>query len=618
MPVNKIKISFISVSVKDSADIWGDGEWHFTATIDGRQVGNPTTEFVAQDHGVITLPAEWSAEIDVSGKTQLTDKVRVTFSGKDIDVFFDDDLGAVSYEFKYPFSRAKTVSLESPVQKGFLFFPDHQYYTLVLRMEVIDVVTPDPMLWDIAINASRQHDGSTTFTTVSGYQLLPRVEVCPVVPSPQFPSSMPERPEIVTTFGLLPGGDTPQNVPAALWPLPNLNATYNPSLIPIIPRTDPDFDKKVARLAVTFYEPGDLDLSKLTWKVKNGPSEIVGDNTGGEIQVVGTGTGTSDQLTEIEVRWDGENGTLLATFRAWVGKIKKAMYRVNLINGPNAATSVAYPPQDYHGQVQIARILYWQAGIELIPDTDPTCWDGAVRTDSAGNALPDGVFIVPVTDATLMVNVNNFAPTPASRLNCHPGVLHLVYVCSTPAPIRAAATDIQDVDGRPYRLDGTPSASWVLPSGVPPDDAAGALNMSTFESSNRRSNKAVGDDAYVTARHAVDASFTSASMGRIYAAVFPSAWGPLGPNAGVNAAHELGHVLGLKHRGHTNQGNGANDPQGSDDGIDCMAQDNIVRGHPWHENIMTYGYGGNTGGVARAQDIDIIQTPVIRKHPACR
>ncbi len=620
MPVSKIKISFVSVGVADTADIWGDDTWGFSASINGDFVGNVMDEFTARDKGIIVLPAKWSAEIDVSQQTKFIYGVKVKFAVIKLDGV--DSLGEVSYEFKYPFARGKTISIDSPVQHG--LFADHQYYTLQVRLDVLEVKSFKPKFgsWQNFVKASRQNKKSKTFTTVSVNQVLPRVEVCPVVPSPEWPSMMPKRPDIAIKSGLWPGLDTPQNAPVTLWPLPPLNSTYNPSLIPIIPKTDPDFAKKVAKLAVTYFEPGDLDLSKLTWKVKTGPSEIVGSNKGVKIKLLGTGSGASDQLTEVEVRWDGRNGPLLATFRAWVGNIKTAMYRINLINGPTPATSVAFPPQDYKNQVEMARCLYWQAGIALVPDTDTTCWDGATRTDpSTGAALPPGVFIVPVTDPTLTVNVNNFAPTPASRLNCRPGVLHAVYVCSTPAPIRAAATDIQGVDGQDYALGGTPSSSWGLPSGVPPDDPAGTLTMKTFASSNRPSKKAVGDDAYVTARHAVDPSFTAASMAKIYAAVLPSAWTTVfgsgtDPNAGVNVGHELGHVLGLMHRGHTNQSKKG--PFGSDDKIDCMGMDGVARGHPWHENIMTYGYAGNTGGVTRAQDIDLLQTAVIRKHPACK
>jgi hypothetical protein len=332
---------------------------------------------------------------------------------------------------------------------------------------------------------------------------------------------------------------------------------------------------------------------------------------------IGTGVGASDALAEFEVRWDGEKGPLLATFRAWVGKIKTVNYRINLINGTNAAAQAAFAPQDYDNQMKMASVLLWQAGISLVPDPNTTVWDGAQTVDSSGTALPKALFIVPVAKNSWTVNVNNFVPTIASRLNFRPGVLHAVYVRSTAAG-RAAATDIQGVDGKDYELDGKPTASWVVPSGVPPDaDPTKKLKLKTFASSNRPKNKAPGDDKYAADRTKADPTFAKADMGRIYAVVLPSdwTWGVDGtdPNAGVNLAHELGHALGLHHRGSGD----ATTPPLSNDGINSKDNKGKQRGHPWNENVMTYGYGGAMAPAPRAQDLDIIQVPVIRKHPAC-
>jgi hypothetical protein len=628
MPITKIKITLQAVCVNDGADIWGEAEWMFNATINGKSVGDPAIKWVAEEREVITLPdSDWSAVIDVSAKSKPTDTVKVSFSGKESDTNGDRDLGKVSYTFKYPFSKDQAIRLKSPKLP-----PGVRYYSLRLKMEVVEIKATKALKGLKSVAVSRQHDGSSTFTTVGGKQFVPRVEVCPVVPVPEAPSKLPKRPDISTALGLTPGKDTPESQPIELWPLPDPNALCNPSLIPILKKSDASFNSKVARLAVTYLEPGDLDTSFVSWHVKSGPVEIVGSNKGPEIKVNGTGAGAADELAELEVRWDGEKGPLLCTYRAWVGRVKRFKYRINLINGNDTSKQVVFSGADYESQIKIAGIIYWQAGIELVPDDNTTCWDGASSTDPSGAALPKGVFNVPVTDDTWTVNVNNFVPTIATRLNFRPGVIHAVYVRSTKTG-RAAATDIQGVDGKDYEMPlGKPTSSWVIPSGIPPDkDPTTKLKLVTFPSSNRLSNKAFdkvtltgrmaakfgvklgSDDDYVKARQKVDPGFTPADMGRLYAAVLPSDWAQTGTDssAGVNAAHELGHVLGLQHRGSGE----ANLPGSilSNDNINSEDTSGKQRGHPWDENVMTYGY---TSPPPRALDIDLIQTPVLRKHPA--
>jgi hypothetical protein len=51
----------------------------------------------------------------------------------------------------------------------------------------------------------------------------------------------------------------------------------------------------------------------------------------------------------------------------------------------------------------------------------------------------------------------------------------------------------------------------------------------------------------------------------------------------------------------------------SADGMDCADTTGYVKGHPWNENIMTYGYGMTT---PLAHNIDLIQAMVVRAHPA--
>jgi hypothetical protein len=66
----------------------------------------------------------------------------------------------------------------------------------------------------------------------------------------------------------------------------------------------------------------------------------------------------------------------------------------------------------------------------------------------------------------------------------------------------------------------------------------------------------------------------------------------------------LGHVLGLHHRG-----SGGGQATTSFDSVNHLAGPNKGTGHPWDENLMTYGPN------SRRQDLDLIQTQVVRKHP---
>ena len=177
MPVTKIKISFDRVFVKDTCDLWGDGDWRLRATIDGVAVGHPDPkhEFTARDQQWIVLPeAQWSRVVDVSAKGPGT-KVQATFGGVDVDLISDDDLGTVTAEFKFPYRKEVTFTLNSPKMPGGLFFPDYQAYTLQMSMKVVEEVATTTLTGPTSISVSRQNNGSETLSTIGVTPVTPRV-----------------------------------------------------------------------------------------------------------------------------------------------------------------------------------------------------------------------------------------------------------------------------------------------------------------------------------------------------------------------------------------------------------------------------------------------------------
>ncbi len=603
MPVTKIKIAIATVRVLDDCDIFGCGEWHLTARIDGVQVGSPATEFEAQTGQVITLPPEWSRVVDVSAKGPGT-TVRVNFGGVDKDTFSDDDLGAVTAEFRYPYSTPQTAYLMAPLMGGGLFFSDYRAYSVQIVMTVEEIIATTTLTGPTSIPVSRQLDGSSTLSTVGGTPVVPRIEVCPVIPVPNNGfTRLPPRP--VQPAGLAPGAATAHAAPVAL-PGGALNAMVNPSVIPIMADTHPDFVNRCARLAVTYADPGNIDLGMLTWHVLSGPAVIVGSNRGGLVQVRGTGS-AADTIATFEVRWDGPSGPVLGTYRAWVGKVGTVPYRINLLDGTTPATqvSVLRSPSIVDSHMDVAKIIYWQAALLLVPDNDVTAFDGAVASGTSG------IFTVVASSNAHTRNVNPNLTPAATRYNFKPGVINVVFIRSILGANQfGVATDIQGIPMANSSDAGTPSNSWVLPSGIPPDKAAGNVKLKTFAGQpSRLKSPGPGDKAYIKARNTASPPFVANDMTRIHAAILPAVWGGNVSNNGINMAHEMGHVLGLMHRG--NGGLTAN--RLSDDQINSKDIKNKLRGHPWTENVMSYGY---PLAIDLAMDIDLLQASVIRRHPS--
>jgi hypothetical protein len=330
-----------------------------------------------------------------------------------------------------------------------------------------------------------------------------------------------------------------------------------------------------------------------------------------------------------------------------VGKLGTLPYRVNFLNGTGGLWQVTgiMTSAQANSILQVVQAIVYQAGVMLVPDTNVTGFDGATLFP-AGNT--NAIFQLTVSANRHTRNVNHNIISGATRYNFRPGVINFAFVHST-VQTNAAAVDRNGIAGSANKthwvggklqyaaggkgstkqLDGSPSTSWIKPSGVPTDPAPVKWTLTTIEPTNRVTQASGVDAPYVHARNSASPPFTSAMMGQLYGCHVPVVWdrgnlvgigaappawtvAPYEWNCGINLAHELGHMLGLAHRG---SGWSATAPL-SADGMDCVDQTlpaGVLKGHPWSENLMTYGYGMAT---PLAHNIDLIQASVVRTHPA--
>ncbi len=642
MAVTKIKVRLVSVDVLDDSDwIWGAGEWHLHASVAGTAVGNSGTEFSVHTGDTINLPeADWSTVVDVSGHGP-GDSVEVRLKVIEKDVFFDDDLGEVRATLAYPYRHPeRDIDLLSPWLDGGWFFDDYRCFRLHLKVTVVEEMASTNPSGPTAVPVKRNLAGDvSTFSTIKGAAFTPRVEICPVIPVPAAPAHMPPRPAMPA--GLAVGQIPPASQVAAAPAAPALNALPNPSVIPILAAGDPNLATRAARLTLTYFEPNNLDTSKFHWRVVSGPATIIGSANGTSVRVRGTGN-AADTMATIQVHWESNSGPLLATYRAWVGKLGTLPYRVTYLNGRAGAwqSTGILPSAQTNSIMQVVRAIWYQAGILMVPDPNVTGFNGATLFP-AGNA--NAIFQTTVTSNRHTRNVNHNVVSRSTRYNFRPGTINFAFVHSTSATnaagvdrngIAGTSKDTRWVGGKlVYRaggskgvikkLGGSPSPSWIKPSGVPSDAPGVVRNLKTIGPTNRTLQAKRYDRAYVNSRNTVASPFTAAMMGQLYACHCPVVWrraSLVGAppawtvaqyvwNSGINLAHELGHILGLAHRG---SGWSATAPL-SGDGMDCKNQKGVMKGHPWNENIMTYGYARP---LPLAHDLDLIQATVVRTHPA--
>jgi hypothetical protein len=498
------------------------------------------------------------------------------------------DLGKVLVTLNIPIMHNYDISLRSSAG--------------LFTARVLVSVTRDPEREAGEITTILTAPGGGNYNTIHDGMQSRVVHICPVIPVP-WATGIPAVPRSLASLSasdpeaLHIGAETGR-----------LNALVNPAVIPVLDPSQTWFDSRVARIRITQFRPRNLDLRKLVWKAATdnirffdggaGKTEVKGVDSR-EVKAYGVPRGNNDAMGTIEVRWDEPGQPLLAVYRAWVGRARYLHYRANIIKcGSRAIGGV--PVQNptvtvakVRNRLAFNAILLWQVGIRLVPDPDETCYNGAA---SKGN----GIFEVSLR-ANQTFNMNpdasdaNYYPT---ILNQREGIINICYIHSHSGgnPSGLARDRMRSPASTTETQGGSPSTSWVFPTGVYPDGGGRTVRMMTMGPSTRRpdtqqSLAGDGDLAHVCGLTIAD-------------------WAANIADANTEA-HEIGHVLGLHHRG----SGGYEDTTvmgESVDKVNHLAGPYSGKGHPWDENIMSYS------SYDRAQDFDLIQAKVVRKHPLLR
>ena len=287
----------------------------------------------------------------------------------------------------------------------------------------------------------------------------------------------------------------------------------------------------------------------------------------------------------IEIRWDGKGRPLLALYRARVGKPKYVWFRANIIKTTDASvSSPTTTPDQVKEQVAYNNVMLWQAGIKLVPDPDPTPYNGAKKEKDH-----EGIFTIE-SATNYTCNVTDAPSIVAPILNQRSGVFNVAYIhtVKNKPTLNGKATDRRksaETDGE-VPLGGSPSTSWVQPTGVYPDADGDVITMKTMATSNGRNAAAeelAGDK----------------QIDNVCGCIMTQ-------KAATARKHHARPRTRTRPRLH-HRGCGGDEVPHSTDGVNHLAGPSKIAGHPWIENVMTTARTP-TGG------LDLVQTQVMRQH----
>lgn len=551
----------------------GPERMRFTATLNGTGFG-PTAEFVREcDNGSTFALTDFSMVIDLDTLPIEDGHPRPVTVEMTLQSAEPGGSRSIVFRhvFRYPFfARADTTRHTAAI----LSWTFEQQVSAIGADGLIDP-------W---ADLCRESTGGPMQSTVSSAETRIHVEAHPVLPHrggctpvrPTFPAGTPAAFQAVRGVSRTDMSTGAQNV---IW---------NPAVIPIMPSDRTLDDTNCAKFRVTYFRPDTLNLletgdDRLEWRVQpltGGDARFHGPVNGRVCMLHGVTAG--EVLLELRFR-----GAVVTVYRALVAPLISIPARMTILSvSPTDAayTNAADPAMRPNvtgaavvGHLTLANKYWWQAGIELYRSSSNTIGRlpaGVVAAD-VSTTTRRGVFTANVP-AALTINVGG-NEGDVGGFNAINLVANFVYAISTADGRTLGEACLRETQGTGTRADsGTPSTSWVRPSGVPPDG----------DSTNRS----------MAIRQAGVYNAVLGGVKNLYAMYLRNHTNRF---EYVNTmAHELGHILNLGHRGGTT----ASPP----------AVDDLLH-WPREENLMHA-----TNPATTAQDIDIIQAKTARNSNLCR
>ena len=247
MADHKIRVAIKELDASEPSELFGiAGSWFFDAKVEIRPtgtetvIGNRDDRFEVYEGTHLDFDDTWSVELDLAASDLA---LEIGFKGT------DDDLGQISAIINLPMRQNYSITLRST----------KDFFSATIEVAVLKSPTVDPG----TISTVVENPDSDAYNSIHRGVTDKFAHINPVIPVP-WTTGVPPIPVPIQALA----ASAPANFNAPFGSTA-LNSLVNPSLIPIIPTSHPDFTNRIARIKITQFWPSTLDLSKLIWRTRS-------------------------------------------------------------------------------------------------------------------------------------------------------------------------------------------------------------------------------------------------------------------------------------------------------------------------------------------------------------